>query len=65
MNLTCLLILLLATSAMAYPDGSRHDRRNRGLPGNHRALKTASMGMGGRDMRPMKGMAARVVILPN
>jgi hypothetical protein len=60
MKVTCLSILLLATSAVAYrnginPDG--HGRRTRGEQGNNRALKTGAKDMGmSKEVKGMKAM---------
>jgi hypothetical protein len=63
MKVTCLSILLLATSAVAYrnglnPDG--HGRRTRGEQGNNRALKTGAKDMGmSKGVKGMKGMGMK------
>jgi hypothetical protein len=68
MKVTCLSILLLATSALAYPNGAKRDdrRRTRGVSGDNRALKSGStppskgMGMMGskasKSAKASKGM---------
>jgi hypothetical protein len=70
MKLTCISTLLLATSAVAYKNGDRHDpsrrRRTRGVQGDNRALKSGStppskgMGMmgskGSKSAKASKGM---------
>jgi hypothetical protein len=61
MKVTCLSILLLVTSAVAFPNGVVKDdrRRTRGVPGNNRALMTGekpekgSKGMKGKGMKGM------------
>jgi hypothetical protein len=63
MKVTCLLILLLATSAVAYrnglnPDG--HGRRTRGEQGNNRALKTGPKDLGmSKVVKGMTGMGMK------
>jgi hypothetical protein len=58
MKLTCLSILLLATSAVAYPNGTKENRRRRtrGVPGDNRALKS---GGGSTSKGMMGGMASK------
>jgi hypothetical protein len=68
MKSTCLSILLLATSAVAYREGLMQDdrrRRNKGVPGNNRALATGDKpsekgmkGMGGMKLG-MKGKSVK------
>jgi hypothetical protein len=57
MKVTCLSILLLATSAVAYRNGvnpNGHGRRTRGVQGNNRALKTGNKNM--VMIKAVKGM---------